>query len=985
MIALHTHLCRKIAVAIAVAAAAASILVGCNDDLELRGNIPTEEVTFSVKVSDQWQAIAGRSHSTDPSTAAIIHEPGMADTIYITATSDRIPTPTGDDESGVISRGKPITDQSDLSPLGVYAYTENGNTMLSDGCYTLATDDNAWRLQSANALLWPADGSEVTFFAYAPQRNDASSVSFHFADATLDKGYFEYQILGTDDGNGALAVNPAEMQDFLVADRCSYNKDSQSPQLNFKHALTSFTFTTGGKFLPSQVKKIRLDNVGISGQYRRNSLNGAWSWEDVITGSIAWEPDITVDPVTDDPQSPDDLITGTSDVSLNGGTGEDAELFTIMLIPTNGVTASARADGGDPAITLTIIDKSGKEWELTAPLAAAKSSTPGQALTFNISTTRFEPIFTFSITQLPNTHDGEVQTHPITGEPIYYAFYRQDILSNEVTSYYRIFDKLEKTYSDPTPLTWKLSDSIFYYETGDTTNQIYDAILTNPVDYKWETQPGNGKIFDRTTIIADPDNPLVSKHELVVAETSSNFNPGKIGNDVQGDENNPIDLSLTNGQRNTANCYVVNSPGFYMIPAVYGNAIKDGAVNPDAYTYSGTDTYVLRKFLRHDNQEIESPWIFENNFEGADNPSASYLGCYVPNEDADNNYIYNVEVIDVGDENESHKFIRFNLAQNSLWGLYVIAAKVNNQIVWSWTIWVTPETNANRNDMPTVSYGGKNYLQCDLGSDPDNKIMWRGKKIVMTYTQDISGETAEVILYKARGFDHHTPSSILYQHGRKDPLRCQVGSYETQNHFNPDGKISIWLGNRGVDFKIRDTDFEKVSGDGIGYSIKRPDQKPISAKGYSGEGYTNLWNNGTADAPIKTVYDPCPVGFIVPPTADFSEANPLGDYTNKPIPPIDEIVIYETIPFYPPSGYKLSDYMYHSYCNAFGSYLVVNGSSASTLHNATRWTSAATFDGSVYHPTWYNVTMTESQTIPLDGWNPMSASLGTPIRPMVEP
>ena len=36
--------------------------------------------------------------------------------------------------------------------------------------------------------------------------------------------------------------------------------------------------------------------------------------------------------------------------------------------------------------------------------------------------------------------------------------------------------------------------------------------------------------------------------------------------------------------RNTANCYVIHEAGTYMFPAVYGNAIKDGATNSVSYT-----------------------------------------------------------------------------------------------------------------------------------------------------------------------------------------------------------------------------------------------------------------------------------------------------------------------------------------------------------------------------------------------------------------
>ena len=81
---------------------------------------------------------------------------------------------------------------------------------------------------------------------------------------------------------------------------------------------------------------------------------------------------------------------------------------------------------------------------------------------------------------------------------------------------------------------------------------------------------------------------------------------------------NAIDLSLRDVKgntisRSTANCYVVNSPGWYKIPLVYGNAIKNGATNTVAYSNSNSATYALKNFVRHDGQPITNPWIREND------------------------------------------------------------------------------------------------------------------------------------------------------------------------------------------------------------------------------------------------------------------------------------------------------------------------------------------------------------------------------------
>ena len=40
--------------------------------------------------------------------------------------------------------------------------------------------------------------------------------------------------------------------------------------------------------------------------------------------------------------------------------------------------------------------------------------------------------------------------------------------------------------------------------------------------------------------------------------------------------------------KTTANCYVVSKPGFYKIPMVYGNALKNGTTNKSAYMTSNS-------------------------------------------------------------------------------------------------------------------------------------------------------------------------------------------------------------------------------------------------------------------------------------------------------------------------------------------------------------------------------------------------------------
>ena len=77
--------------------------------------------------------------------------------------------------------------------------------------------------------------------------------------------------------------------------------------------------------------------------------------------------------------------------------------------------------------------------------------------------------------------------------------------------------------------------------------------------------------------------------------------------------------------QNTANCYVISAPGYYMIPLVYGNAIKNSQTNSRAYISSAQATplyfgspaqntdVVLHNFVDHKSAKITSPWIEKTN------------------------------------------------------------------------------------------------------------------------------------------------------------------------------------------------------------------------------------------------------------------------------------------------------------------------------------------------------------------------------------
>ena len=84
-----------------------------------------------------------------------------------------------------------------------------------------------------------------------------------------------------------------------------------------------------------------------------------------------------------------------------------------------------------------------------------------------------------------------------------------------------------------------------------------------------------------------------------------------------GTKDIPYNLSNKTGAaavENTANCYVISAPGYYKIPLVYGNAIKDGANNSRAYkmTVQGNSN-TLTELRDQEGNPITDPWIEKTN------------------------------------------------------------------------------------------------------------------------------------------------------------------------------------------------------------------------------------------------------------------------------------------------------------------------------------------------------------------------------------
>ena len=313
--------------------------------------------------------------------------------------------------------------------------------------------------------------------------------------------------------------------------------------------------------------------------------------------------------------------------------------------------------------------------------------------------------------------------------------------------------------------------------------------------------------------------------------------------------------------QNTANCYMVHAPGTYKLPLVYGNAIKNGSSNSNAYNPSGTSSNTfLKPFINHAGAGITDPYLKNN--------SATPDGVSLVWQDV-NGLIKNGSLAIDGD------YLKFEIqAATIAEGNAVIAATKSGTIVWTWHIWVTPETYSN-----LTAVNGYSVTPVNLGwvgSSNVTKSGYEGRSCNVKVTQSGGGQTQTFTITQSPNITV-TPSkggySPYYQWGRMTPEIPSTGT-NNSNHaaYNISGS-SVSM----VQKTFTSTGTSEAYGNienGIKYPLNHYYNNISGNSGRYGPFQSwqyNLWDaactavsNNRTNHSVKTVYDPCPPGFCVP-------------------------------------------------------------------------------------------------------------------------
>lgn len=326
----------------------------------------------------------------------------------------------------------------------------------------------------------------------------------------------------------------------------------------------------------------------------------------------------------------------------------------------------------------------------------------------------------------------------------------------------------------------------------------------------------------------------------------------------KGAAGNYYNLSNTNGGdaiQNTANSYLISAPGYYRIPLVYGNAVKGGTTNESSYKTAHTGTDVLSNFKDHLGNDITTPYI---NVQNASNPATQASIVWMDQKDL----VDGLSVTNNGDKS----FVNFHVsAANIKNGNAVIAVKsADGTIMWSWHLWF--DHSDALSTIACTNHGGDNFKVTKniLGYTiyKWKSTSYESPRVARMKIEQEVGNGAKKSAYitiTQSPYAEREYSTALYQFGRKDAFPGTNTLYESTFVENGGNNISIVnaIQNPGTFY----TDGNKW---GTEYR------------------YFNLWSMQTTsqtDASktlVKTVYDPCPVGFSMPPLKTFSGVTTTG-------------------------------------------------------------------------------------------------------------
>ncbi|WP_195499162.1 fimbrillin family protein [Alistipes timonensis] len=846
----------------ALVSCAAWAATSCTQDA-LDGQLPDPNapMTFGVAVSDTW--VDGTPVRPARAETIVVDElacpDGMQPLYLVTEVSEPVVSEEPQGGSDAATRGVQIGSEGEFhDSFGLSGICYTGS-FPADGATDGLTTNFAHDIEMVRTASGTWDGKKL----YRPGSGRLRFFAYapHSSDERL-KGALR-QVQQADGGlpriTYTVPLKTEDQLDIMAATVDCAGSGSAPVELKFGHVLTSVTVKTGDAMLGGTVTKVEFSGVWRTGTHVIGS--GSWSHSG-DKGTFTVENEVEL---------PDQSDENADNAYTKPGTPlVDGKLTLLMLPQTLPDDAALKVFFTD--------DLTGKERTLTASLGG-KEWPVGRRVSYSISSTGIVIEPTVEI----ETSEPEVH---ING-------YLSGV---QLAAYARVVQKdhPEATVALPYVVQYSTDDGKTWTQGG----WVPDKAPSEGAD------PA-AKVAGRLKL--DPQSSFTAQRAY--------FSEQQLAEQL-GSESAPHDLS---GGGETANCYLVHSPGYYSLPTVYGNARTAGAAS---YTYivkeggipEDVKAFILTQFVDHNDQPISGPGI-------PDVADAVLVWQDAPGLVTDVKY--------------EGGMVRFRVAEERLTqGNAVIAVRdASKTILWSWHIWAThymwdgsadlTATTAKADvDGPTSVA----FAPCNLGfCEPRKGNDARTFRVRFVFTLPDGKNTTKTIECKSSFTQPEIVASIAgdntyYQWGRKEPMLPGIYNKETRDaavgrsdtQFNMIDK-PYYVDHEEYKFRQQDNmDNGKPIGATIGEAIKGPyvffkhnmqsdnaDEKYFRRHWHSGEGRTpnglktimNYWNSQldqvsevkTAKAPngftvTKTIYDPCPAGYHIPaPNAFVAFGAVVGD------------------------------------------------------------------------------------------------------------
>ena len=644
-------------------------------------------------------------------------------------------------------------------------------------------------------IRWSIAQPWARFFAVYPSKDSYSKLTINDMTSTDNAPSVDFTV----------EPNVNDQKDFMTACTGKVNYATQGVQpttsLDFRHALTAIRFAVGQNLSWNKtIDKVEIRNAIMTSKYKlSNEFNGTGAdWDNTAaTRGTATLSGVSVS------------TSRNPNATIMGNTGDNYTFYMIPQVLTgNGVTAYVHFTD-NTEITATLKG----EWKA------------GTTRTLKLSQTNSNWNYVLTPTDPSRAANYDETTSQAYG----------------ITSYRQAPDGTQQA------VAWKVVG--YSVDGGATYTPNKPAWLT-----ALSVESGNGGTA------AEQGTATLTKD---VTDLLKLRNDGLKNATALGTASAPYDLSLHNYQgattvRNTANSYLISAPGHYRIPLVYGNAIKNGATNSNAYETTATGTYVLQHFKDHNDQNITNPWIEKTNSSAYANIDGAKI---VWSDEKDL-----VTSPTIAHDASGDGYLDFEVKQSDIKsGNAVVAVTKNGTVVWSWHLWFAPKTALNT--IAVTNYQNKvyNFTTETLGWKPKGEVTTYNapRTVKVKVEQTIANGGAKlftVINITQNNGGKKEGISTLYQFGRKDAL-------PGTNTFYP---------TTGYSFD------NTTGGRSLGYAIQHPENMFIYAQtgtyyyDWCNATYYNLWSadNTTTgfndNAVVKTVYDPCPVGFKMPASNAFT-------------------------------------------------------------------------------------------------------------------